>query len=80
MCVTCNKTKMLKELEMFKHHIILTTKSVMWEKPVIVIFLLCLFFAFSSLYGTGTDTESDSFDANVTIPHFIDQFVMVNSL
>lgn len=63
---------------MFKHHIILTTKSAMWEKPVIVIFLLCLFFAFSSLYGTGTDTESNSFDAN-DVPKSYDYILYPNS-
>lgn len=78
MCVTCNITKMLKELEMFKHHIILTTKSAMWEKPVIVIFLLCLVFAFSSLYGTGTDTVSNSFDAK-DVPKSYDYILYPNS-
>lgn len=63
---------------MFNHHHVLTAKSALWEKPIIVFFLIGLFFSFSSLHGTETNAVSSSFDAN-DVPKSYDYILYPNS-
>lgn len=63
---------------MFNHHHVLTAKSALWEKPIIVFFLIGLFFSFSSLHGTEPNAVSSSFDAK-DVPKSYDYILYPNS-